>query len=289
MIEDNKKNWLFLVVLVIFFFDLFIVYFDFKTSYKGFTFAMLDVGQGDAIFLESPTGTQVLIDTGPPKKVVNQLSLLMNPFDRYIDALIITNPDQDHIAGALDLLKNYEVGVIFEPGTSNNSETFKNLKEKIKTDNIPNILAKKGMQLDLGGGVVLDILFPDRDVSFWSTNDGSIVSKLSFKDLSIMLMGDATSETENILLKENTTDILDSDILKVGHHGSRSSSSSSFVDKVSPVYSLVSSGKENKYGHPHKDVLDTLFSSGSQVLRTDILGAIIFKSNGENKEFYFKK
>src|SRR3990167_2628354 len=138
----------------------------------------------------------------------------MSPFDRRIDAIIITNPDQDHIGGVADVLKTYKVDMVFESGTLNDSKTFQNLKTEIKNKNIPDILAKKGMRLDIGGGAVIDILFPDRDVFDWASNDGSVVARLTYGDTSILLMGDSTALTEKIILKENSPVDLRSKILK---------------------------------------------------------------------------
>jgi beta-lactamase superfamily II metal-dependent hydrolase len=145
------------------------------------------------------------------------------------------------------------------------------------------------MKMDLGGGVVINILFPDRDVSSWATNDGSVVARLSYGKTSIMLTGDAPMKTEKIILGEFSPPELASTILKVGHHGSRTSTSPSFVKTVSPVYALISDGKNNKYGHPHQETLDTLNSLGVKILRTDLLGTIIMKSDGKNATFSFDK
>ncbi len=277
MFEAYKKYWLFFFTVLLLIVNVFIFYFAWRNSQKGFTFAVLDIGQGDALFIESPTGTQVLVDGGPPKKILNQLSRVMSPFDRNIDAFIITNPDADHIAGFLDVLKIYNVSKVFEPGTLTDSKVYQNLRDEIKKKNISNILAKKGMKLDIGGGVIIDILFPDRNVSAWTTNDGSIVARLSYGNTSVMLTGDATNKTEEIILAENSKMQLHSDILKVGHHGSRTSTSPEFIKAVSPTYAFISDGKDNKYGHPHQDTLDTLAQFGVKILRTDLLGAIIMK------------
>src|SRR3989338_5382084 len=112
------------------------------------------------------------------------------------------------------------------------------------------------MKLNLGGGTFLDILFPDRDVSTFETNDGSVVARLSYDNTSIMLTGDATTKTEKIILDENPNEMLHSTILKVGHHGSRTSTSYAFVQAVAPEYAIISDGEDNKYGHPHKETLD---------------------------------
>src|SRR3989338_8774052 len=186
-----QKYGLFVVVLLLLTINFYLFYLDFQNSHRGFTFAMFDVGQGDALFIESPTGTQILVDAGPPRKILSQLARVMSPFDRHIDAFIITNPDQDHIGGFSDVLKTYKTDMVFEPGTVTDSKTYQNLKTEIKNKNIPNILARQGMRLYLGGGAVIDILFPDRDVSFFTTNDGSIVAKLTYGETSIMLTGDS--------------------------------------------------------------------------------------------------
>ena len=289
MFLSCKKYWTLLFILVLLGVDVFLFRLDLRNSHKGLTFAMLDIGQGDALFIESPTGTQLLVDGGPPNKILNQLSRVMSPFDRSIDAIFITNPDQDHIAGFLDVLKRYKVGRVFEPGTLNDSKVYQNLEDEINKNNIPDILVRKGMRLNIGGGAFIDILFPDRDVSSWATNDGSIVARLSYGNISVMLMGDATTKTEAIILSENPENELRSTVLKVGHHGSRTSSSYEFIKTLSPIYATISNGKDNKYGHPHRETIDTLSSLGLKIFRTDLLGTIVMKSDGVNPVFSFLK
>jgi competence protein ComEC len=289
MFGNLKKYGLLITVIFIFVVTVCLFCQDFQNSHRGLTFAMLDIGQGDALFIESPTGTQILVDGGPPRKILSALSRVMSPFDRHIDAIIITNPDQDHIAGFEEILKVYKVDQVFEPGTYNDSKIYQNIKTEIENKNIPDMLASKGMRLNMGGGTVIDILFPDRDVSFWDSNDGSIVAKLTYGKTSVMLTGDATSETEKIILNEYSKQVLASTILKVGHHGSRTSTSEDFVKAVTPAYALISDGKDNNYGHPHQDTLDTLNQFGTKVFRTDTLGTIIMKSDGKNEVFSFRK
>jgi len=126
-------------------------------------------------------------------------------------------------------------------------------------------------------------------VSLWNPNDGSIVMKLSYGKTSLMLTGDATSKTEKIILEDFSNTALASTILKVPHHGSRTSSSLEFVKAVVPQYALISNGKDNKYGHPHQNTLDTLAQFSEQIFRTDLLGTIIMQSNGQNVSFSYKK
>lgn len=271
------KYKLLILALLLLVVAVFLVVLDWQEAHREFTFAMLDVGQGDALFIESPTGTQILVDGGPPNSILSQLARVMSPFDRSIDALIITNPDADHIAGFLDVLKNYQVGEVFEPGTWNDSTTYKNLEMEIENKKIPDILIKKGMRLNLGGGTLLDILFPDRDVSEWPTNDGSTVARLSYPGTSIMLTGDATKLTEGIILSEYSPEELQSSILKIGHHGSATSTSLAFLQAVAPGEAWISVGKDNKYGLPKQEILNELTDFGTKIFRTDLLGAIIIK------------
>ncbi|MFA5840858.1 MAG: ComEC/Rec2 family competence protein [Candidatus Paceibacterota bacterium] len=277
MLEKQRKYSLFFIVFLLLVANIFLFCIDFKNSHRLLTFAMLDIGQGDGLFIESPTGAQIMFDAGPPRKVLGSLSRVMSPFDKSIDAVVITNPDADHIGGIMDILKNYKVGRVFESGTLTDSKTYQSLRDEMKRQNIPDILVKRGMKLDMGGGVIIDILFPDRDVSSWATNDGSVVARLSYGKTSIMLTGDAPIKTEQIILSENSPTQLQSNILKVGHHGSRTATSREFVKAVSPSYALISDGKDNKYGHPHKETLDTLSQFGLKVLRTDLLGTIVIK------------
>jgi competence protein ComEC len=286
--ESVKKYAAPIFVLLLFIITGCLFYQDFKNSHRGLTFAMLNVGQGDGIFIESPTGTQIMLDVGPVRSVLGPLARIMSPFDRSIDAILITNPDADHIGGFVDILKNYKVGEVFESGTLTDSKTYQNLREEMKKKNIPDILVKKGMKLDIGGGAVIDILFPDRDVSSWATNDGSVVAKLTFGKTSVMLTGDASITTEEIILGENSAEARAGTVLKVGHHGSRTSTGASFVQAVAPTYALISDGKDNKYGHPHRETLDTLAQFGAKIFRTDLLGTIIMKSDGQNVVFSFR-
>lgn len=287
---EKSKRYLFLALfLVLFIAVLVIIYLNVSYRKPELTFAMLNVGQGDALYIESPTGTQILVDGGPPKKILSRLSRVMPLFDRSIDALIITNPDADHIGGFLDVLKTYKVGQVFEAGTFNDSATYKNLKNKINEKNIPVSLAKKGMRIDLGGGATIDVLFPDRDVSDWTTNDGSVVAELVYGETKVMLTGDATTETEKIVLENNSLESLDVDVLKVAHHGSRTSTGEGFVKALSPEYAIISSDGGKKYGHPHKETIDKLNAFGSKIFRTDLLGTIIMKSDGKIETFSFMK
>ena len=260
------------------------------------TVAFLNIGQGDGIFIESPTGTQMMIDGGPGAIVLRELGNVMPFYDRSIDLLLVSNPDKDHMAGFLDVLRSFKVSAVIEPGTVGASSDYKALLEMIsgknpstsKTRVLPftkgelptRVIAARGQRIDLGGGAHFDVLFPDRDVSGVTTNEGSIMGRLVYGSTSILFTGDAPQNIEAYL------DSLDgkhlhSDVLKVGHHGSRTSTSQEFVGYVSPTYAVISDGKDNKYGHPHQETLDTLNQFSVNILRTDLIGTIVMQSDGE--------
>jgi len=243
--------------------------------------SVLDIGQGDAIFIEAPNGVQVLLDGGPDSSVFRELSGVMPFYDRSIDMLIVSNPDKDHIAGFVDVLKRYDVGNEVEPGTLTATAVYTALGKGVSAEGLEPFTPKAGdrIVLDKKRGVILDVLFPDRDVSGLSTNDGSLIMKLTYGQTCFMLTGDTTKGVEEYLV-ELYGEKLDCDVLKVAHHGSRTSSSPGFVSAVSPEYAVISSGQGNSYGHPHQETLDTLNVAGAKILRTDELGTITLMTDG---------
>lgn len=243
--------------------------------------AFLDVGQGDAIFIQSPNNKQILIDSGNGKQLLPKLMRVMPLFDRSIDVVLITNPDEDHIGGLSYVLNNYKIGMVLEPGTGSETLTYKNLKELIRKKEITERLAKSGQSIVLDENISLDVLFPDRDVSDWERNDGSIVARLSYKDISFMLMGDATRYTEYLIRQNEDDSLLKSDVLKLGHHGSHTSSSLLWLETVDPSVAIISAGKNNRYGHPSEEVISNLQSLGIKYFSTFQNGNIVFKTDGK--------
>ncbi len=241
--------------------------------------AFLNVGQGDAIYIDSPTHNQILIDGGPPNKVLGELGAVMPFYDRSIDMILVTNPDLDHIGGFVDVLRAYDVAQIVEPGTLTDTAVYKNLTDLALSEPATKTIARRGMIIHLGGGADIHILYPDQDVSDLSTNDGSVIAKLVYGKTSVMLTGDAPSKTEEYAMSLNPS-LVDSDVLKVGHHGSRTSASESFVQAVSPGYAIISAGMKNKYGHPHKETMDLFEKLRIPVLGTYEEGRIVFESDG---------
>ncbi len=246
------------------------------------TFAMLDIGQGDALFIEGPTGIQVLVDAGPNTgAVLRALPRVMRFGDRTLDAVIETHPDADHMGGFVDVLARYKVGAFITPGiTAKTNTLIEALNKSVDAERALIFVARAGMVIDLGGGARLDILYPDTDVSGWGsrTNDGSIVARVVYGETEVLLAGDAAFATEQRLLAVASSS-LSADILKVGHHGSKSSTGVEFIQAVHPQVALVSVGAKNTYGHPTKEVLDRLSSAGVPVMRTDQDGTIVCTSD----------
>jgi len=243
----------------------------------------LDVGQGDSIFIDSPTHGRLLIDGGPNSKVLTELGKILPFGDRRIDVVIGSHPDADHIGGLVDVINRYDIGAYLEPGVKSPNNVHLVLEKEIKNKNIPNILARRGMVVDFGDGARLEILFPNRDVTNWETNDASIVAKLIYGDESFLLTGDSPKYAEYLLLALDPSD-LKSSVLKVGHHGSQTSTSLPYATAVNPEYAIISAGLNNRYGHPHKDVLDILNQVGAKILSTIDLGTIEFETDGQTLE-----
>lgn len=264
------------------------VYAAWREDRKGvLTVAFLDVGQGDAIFIESPSGNQMLIDGGPGRQVLGALSKVMPFYDRSIDVVLATHSDQDHIGGLPDVIDKYEAGLFLESGLAASSSTYLSLEGKIERLKIKRLEIRRGMEVNLGNGAILQILFPDRDPTGMETNTASVVARLVYGENEFMLTGDSPQSIENYLtfqedLKSSVGNSLQSDVLKAGHHGSKTSSSQNFVAKVAPQYAVVSVGKDNKYGHPNQETIDIFNNFDAKILRTDELGTIIFKSDGQN-------
>ena len=244
----------------------------------------LDVGQGDAIYIEAPNGKQMLIDGGPDAKLLSSLAKVMPFADRSLDVVIETHPDTDHIGGLPILLDNYQVGQIFENGAKADSAIYNLLEEKITKNKIDKVIARRGQRiiLDPTRNIYFDILFPDRDVSKLESNDGSIVGKLVYGKNSFLLTGDATLYTENQIEWQESKENLKSDVLKLGHHGSKTSSSLLWLEAVKPSLVIISAGLHNKYGHPSPEIMARLSALHIPFLSTADLGNIIFESDGLN-------
>jgi len=233
----------------------------------------LDVGQGDAILIEQGNN-QILIDGGPSGQVLmEELGKYIPFWDREIEMVIATHPDQDHIEGLVDAMKNYKVDSLIETQAQSESQLYKNYEELIQTKNIQKIIGQTGVKIKLADAE-LDILHPQSAPAevVKDTNIYSIVAKLVFGQNSFLFTGDLPSEEEAKLI-QNKTD-LSAKVLKAGHHGSKYSTSNEFLDAVKLDTAIISVGKNNRYGHPALEALERMKNHKVNIFRTDELGDI---------------
>ncbi len=240
----------------------------------------LDVGQGDAILIQTPDGVDVLIDGGPDADVLHELRSVLGVFDSTIDMVVGTHPDKDHIGGLVSVLEAYTVGHILT--TENRGETMIAAEYHDALTNEGAIVtnARAGQTYALGASTTMTVYAPARDPSMLESNTASIVVKITYGDVSFMLTGDAPQSIEDNLVVTYGT-ALQSDVLKLGHHGSKTSSSELFLRTVEPTYTVVSAGADNTYGHPHPEVIERVTASGALIKSTATGGRLTFTSDGQ--------
>lgn len=249
----------------------------------------VDIGQGDATLIKTPSGHRILIDGGLGSKVLGKISDEIPFYDRRIDLVILTHPHSDHLQGLLSVLESYEVESIIWTGAEGNTNDFKIWKEMIKEKK--NVFVVKAGARVRSGKTALNILYPFEILegkNSGKVDNTSIIARLVYGDNSFLFTGDSHKEAEIELVdfEESCSGILceivklDSDVLKAGHHGSKTSTSEEFLKAVSPQIAVISSGKDNRYGHPHEEVLALLNKFGIDILRTDELGDIKIISDG---------
>lgn len=238
----------------------------------------LDVGQGDSIFIELTDGKSMLIDASTAEYGEGIADYIKDKGYSKIDYLVATHPHADHIGGLQDVVEQLEIGEIYMPKASSTTKTYKNLLKAIKAKGNKINTAKAGNIIYSDSSLGIDILAPNSD-SYEEINDYSVVIKLVYGSKSFLFTGDAEKLSEN----EITADV-SADVLKVGHHGSSTSSSDKFIKRVNPEYAVISCGEGNSYGHPHKETIKTLNKYDIEVFRTDTMGTIIAQTDGESLE-----
>ncbi|HOX60794.1 MAG TPA: MBL fold metallo-hydrolase [Candidatus Magasanikbacteria bacterium] len=235
----------------------------------------LDVGQGDAILTVFVNGEKMLIDCGANASVLEALGRVLKFGDRHIDYLLITHPDLDHYGGCIDVFGRFDVeNFVYNGMTKNSDKYFREFWSALENEKATIEIIDHEDTWNVAN-TNLHFLFPDEPLpaKLDDTNAGSIVLKMSVGESDVLFMGDASSEIEKYLLNKYGT-ILDSEILKIGHHGSTSASGEDFLRTVTPDYSVISVGAGNRYGHPSERVLKRIERVNSSVLRTDLKGDI---------------
>ncbi len=278
--EEYGKVSVFIFLLLIIFL---IGFFCFDiSSPKKLQVTFFDIGQGDAIFIETPSGKQMLIDGGANALVLEKLASEMSYFDRSLDVVVATHGDADHVTGIIPVLRTYDVSTIVESSIKSESGIFDELQNEINKEVRKGAsvhTASRGDVINLGDGVLATILYPKKNISSRTeTNDASVSLVLTYGEHSFLLTGDLSSSYEHTLISDKLPKKIT--VYKAGHHGSNTSSSGLLLSRIRPEYSIISAGKNNKYGHPHVETMERLQKYSQEILSTIDKGSITFVSDG---------
>lgn len=286
MKKNNLKKYVILILLLSSFFYTFFSYVQknfFQVSNHNLRFHFIDVGQGDSSLIITPKGKTILIDAGDEAHAKKVLSYVREQGIEKLDLVIATHPDADHIGGMDKVIKNFDIGVFAMPDVSAKTNQYKQIQRELKAKKMKATRLYQGDEVQIDDSLDFEILSPVKGKKYDDTNEYSIVAKIVYKDTSFILMGDATMENEVDIIN-NVPDI-DIDVLKLGHHGSSTSSSDYFITKTSPNIAIISCGKNNKYGHPHQEVMRVLKKHGVTPYRTDEMGDIVITSDGKEIKY----
>jgi competence protein ComEC len=243
--------------------------------------AFLDVGQGDSILIQSPNGQTMLIDGGRSIDLAQSVIIpkMKEWGARQVDVLVPTHPDQDHIAGLAGVLESYPVKLVALTGQIHSTKIYERLLTDIRDKNIEALKVRTGTAIPFDPSVKIEVLNPDdAEVDSDDTNDASIVIKLTYGSTSFLLTGDAEMPANKAMLDRGFD--VRSTVLKLGHHGSRTSTDEAWLAKVQPQLGIISAGKDNSYGHPHPEVIAALEKLKIPYIRTDEHGTITVTSDG---------
>ncbi len=247
--------------------------------------SFFDVGQGDAILIQTPSHQNILIDGGPdPQKINLELSKKLPFWDRTIDLMISTQPQADHITGLVEILQRYKVKQVLEPGVSYNSSIYQEWLKLVDEGQIKHEIARAGQVIDLGNGIKLEVLNPPTKLLQGTSHDvdnNGVVIKLSWGKVSFLFTADIREEAEFELIRQRAN--LRSTVLKVAHHGSKTSTSPQFLAAVDPELAVISVGADNPFGHPGSEVVERLVDrlGADKVYLTSENGTIEFITAGE--------
>ncbi len=245
---------------------------DVKYSYH-----FIDVGQGDSTMILGED-VSIVVDTGPSDHRYTTVEYIKQFTDK-IDVLILTHPHEDHIGAAADIINKIGVDTVIMPDATSDTVCFEKLLDAIEDNNCQLIEGKAGESFEISG-VTIDIFAPNSS-GYKDLNNSSIVARILTGKIATLVTGDAESSSEREILDNFPSYMLDSDILKAGHHGSSTSTSTDFLEAVSPKYAVISCGEGNSYGHPHYETLQLFKKYNIECYRTDTMGTVVFYSDGE--------
>lgn len=243
------------------------------------TISYLDIGQGDSIFVQLPNEESILIDAGNKGDSSKIIQYIKDSGEDTLDYVIATHPHADHIGSMAEVIDSFEVKNIYMPKVAHTSQTYENLLDTISEKGMTIDTAKAGKIIFDYDGIKAQFLAPNSE-NYSDLNNYSAVVLLTYNDTRFLFTGDAESESEDEIL-ENGFDV-SADVLKVGHHGSKSSSTKRFIKAVKPKYAIISVGEGNRYGHPDMAALDIFQENNAEIWRTDEKGTIVVTSDGRN-------
>lgn len=246
----------------------------------------IDVGQGDATLIQTPNGSIILKDAGDRHMGSRVVSYLKSQGVDTIDLLIGSHPHVDHIGGMAEVIENFNVKKVSIPKVTHTTRTFENLLETIKANNLTVKSARAGVTFDLDPAVELLLVAPNSP-QYSILNDYSAVLKVAYNKSSFLITGDAEQHSEMEMIRNNHD--INIDVLRTGHHGSGTSSTTQFLNATSPKYAIISVGENNRYNHPGRDVLTRLNNSGAEIYRTDKHETIVFTTDGQTYDINIKQ
>jgi len=238
----------------------------------------IDVGQGDCILVQFPNGKVMLIDAGDDQNAPFIVDYLREHRIRVIDYLVATHPHADHIGGLDEVIEAFDIGKVYMPRVTHTTRSFQEVLLSLQRKELAVTAAEKGVLIVKDRGVEARVLAPGAS-SYEDLNDYSAVIRVVYGSTAFLFTGDAGKTSEQQMIESGSD--LRADVLKVAHHGSSDATTEAFLQRVSPKYAVISVGRNNDYGHPHRETLDALSRNGIQVYRTDIDGTIVFSSDGE--------
>lgn len=278
----QTKQWLLLYLII----NTLIVTLTFnylKINHTKLKAVFIDVGQGDSALIITPQNQKILIDGGPTPNLGEKLSPYFSFFDKKIDLVILTHPDSDHLNGLIPLIENYSIQQVILPLVSKNNSPYEFFLKSLQDRNITYSFGNSQTDIQLNKDTSIDFLYPFPQSNFSNINNfsnPSLIFKIKYKEVAFLFSGDTESKEEKIALISPYS--FQANLYQVGHHGSKTSSSSVFLQSIQPQIAIISSENNNKFGHPHLETLKTLEINNIKHFNTARVGDIGFYSDGTN-------